>query len=320
MQSRINNACKEHDLPRIKTLINKDNVNQTDCWGRTPIYYSVRYGAIDIFYFLVSLGADLYKTYIINKQEYDLIDTALNTNGNSVENYQIIAAVLSVWLGPLYISRYISKIFCGSACVLQLFIQHIPNISLKGYERQFCSKAQEEHYRVLLKYHICFCLQQAMRYTIVYRKRRSFMFLLSQIKCSEQLDYIYTTSGRSTLNLVTLCATRGYYNELKILLREGADPKLLTVNGMDETMTPLHAICDNWFTERELVNIKRCLHLLLKYIDVNQANTKGQTALMFANRKSNDEIIMMLKEYGADPTAVDMCGRKALTYVKYRAS
>jgi uncharacterized protein len=98
---------------------------------------------------------------------------------------------------------------------------------------------------------------------------------------------------------------------MKLLLENGADPKIETEQGT----TPLMAAAGiNWvvaqsYTESEeasLEAVKLCLEL---GADVNHANSMGLTALHGAANRGSDSIIQFLADHGAKLDAKDKEGR-----------
>ena len=98
---------------------------------------------------------------------------------------------------------------------------------------------------------------------------------------------------------------------MKLLLENGADPKIET----EEGTTPLMAAAGiNWvvaqtYTESEeasLEAVKLCLEL---GADVNHANSMGLTAVHGAANRGSDSILQFLADHGANMTAKDKEGR-----------
>jgi len=98
---------------------------------------------------------------------------------------------------------------------------------------------------------------------------------------------------------------------MKLLLENGADPKIET----EEGTTPLMAAAGvNWvvaqsYTESEeasLAAVKLCLDL---GADVNHANSMGLTAVHGAANRGSDSILQFLADHGANMTAKDKEGR-----------
>jgi len=106
-------------------------------------------------------------------------------------------------------------------------------------------------------------------------------------------------------------AFSGDVASMKLLLENGADPKIETEQGT----TPLMAAAGiNWvvaqtYTESEeasLEAIKLCLEL---GADVNHANSMGLTAAHGAANRGSDSILQFLADHGANMTAKDKEGR-----------
>lgn len=293
MPSKTVNACKKDSVTLIAQATEP---NTCDTWERYPLYYAIKYNAHAIFYHLLKNGADLYAVNYVGGKAEDLMITALKT-----KNKDTITAVIQKWK-DFDFSLYLDYIFVRDITVLNAIIETITLRSIKGLERQFCQKATIVHYKLLISHKVCFSLQQALRYTLTYGKKNVFKYLLSRISSPEQLNCLYTTYGRSNINLLSIAAINGNYDILSLLLSSGANPKVLTYNSRHETMTTLHAICNHRYpnTLIQRGHIIKCINILLKYVDVDILNTNGQTPLMFARRYSNEEIVIHLLQQGAD--------------------
>lgn len=254
MPSRIINSCKQNNIcSLIKSQI---NINQPDIWGRYPIYYSVRYQAVDVFYWFIEQGADIYSLNLIHGERYDLIITALQTR-----NPIIVDIVLSHWNRPINIDLY-WKYMLVTPILLDLMLSYYNNRNIKGSEHIFCMYAKIPHYQILYKRNVCFSLIHAIRYCLTYNKQQEFNYLLTKIKCSEQLDFIFTTSSYSTLNLLTIAATHGKVQALKKLLSYGANPEITILYSEHQYMTPLEITCSGKYIDSLLPKVIKCIKLL----------------------------------------------------------
>jgi len=79
-----------------------------------------------------------------------------------------------------------------------------PVINIKGHEMNLCQIAKPRDYQKLLQMNVCFDIQQALKLTLMYRKYNSFMYLLSNIKFKEQLNYLYHHRNNSTTTLMAI--------------------------------------------------------------------------------------------------------------------
>jgi ankyrin repeat protein len=140
-----------------------------------------------------------------------------------------------------------------------------------------------------------------------------FDYLLTLVRYGEQLDHIYHGPYGTRQTLLSLCVTNGYYKGLIQLIKAGANMNIVSVNEHGETRNNLMAAVDQagrFFKDRKRIMIQRCIHYLARFYDVNDQNSRGQTALMFANRAGNTDLAKILLELGADPNIVDMNDKK----------
>ena len=113
-------------------------------------------------------------------------------------------------------------------------------------------------------------------------------------------------------------ALAGDVTVMKLLLENGADPKINTFQGTSPLMA---AAGVNWVVAQTwtegpaqlLEAVKLCRELGM---DVNQANSMGVTALHGAANRGSDDIIRFLVAQGADLTAQDNEHRSALDWAK----
>jgi ankyrin repeat protein len=113
-------------------------------------------------------------------------------------------------------------------------------------------------------------------------------------------------------------AYAGDVTVMKLLLENGADPNIHTVEGTSPLMA---AAGVNWvyaqtYTEspEQLLDAVKMCHEL--GMDINQQNSMGLTALMGAANRGSDNIIQYLVDEGADLTALDNEKRSALDWAK----
>jgi uncharacterized protein len=113
-------------------------------------------------------------------------------------------------------------------------------------------------------------------------------------------------------------ALAGDTTVMKLLLANGADPKIGTFQGTSALMA---AAGVNWVVAQTstespaqlLEAVKLCFELGM---DVNQANSMGITALHGAANRGSDDIIRFLVEKGADLTAQDKEHRSPLDWAR----
>lgn len=188
--------------------------------------------------------------------------------------------------------------------------------SLKGYEICFVKYATVPYYIYMDSIDLCYDKQMALKYSIIYFKPLVFKYLLSRVRYKEQLDYIYSVGPVQTITLLELCALNGYVEGVKHLVTDGANVDLFTVNRRGETMNLIMSLCDNLpRDETPTENKLKIFTYLLNKINVNNVNTYGQTALMFAYRSNALDYIRLLKEKEADESITDMNGRSCKEYL-----
>jgi uncharacterized protein len=113
-------------------------------------------------------------------------------------------------------------------------------------------------------------------------------------------------------------ALAGDVTVMKMLLAQGADPRLETYQGTSALMA---AAGVNWVVAQtwtegpaQLLEAVKLCHSL--GMDVNQANSMGITALHGAANRGSEDIIRFLVENGADLTAQDNEHRSALDWAR----
>lgn len=286
------------------------NCNEVDLWGKHPLYYAVKYKRPSVIRLLVDNGADIYAINRVNSNDEDLVVTAFRTASIPTITY-LITLYDSVYIKQK-LTDYLPYIFRGDSRILEVFIKSFKMQSIKGYEYIFCKRAKLCHYRILGKYNICFDLQIALKCTLVYGRYTAFQYLLTLIRYNEQLDYIYRGPYGSQSTLLSLCCTNGYFNGIKSLIDSDAQTNIISVNEQGETRNNLMTLVDNCrymtLPNRDRIIYVKCLHYLLQFHDINEQNSRGQTALMFAQKAGNTELVQLLLDLGANPDITDMDG------------
>lgn len=327
MQSKIINYCKNNDLHGLTLYLGSssssgsdsesEDINKTDIWGRTAIFYAIRRKNIKIIKLLYDHGADIFIKNKISGDREDTMVTAFKTASLECATYVAgLFSASSCSYISMNINNYLPYLFRGSAALLTVFIKSFKIRSLKGYESVFCRNGKRCHYDVLMKYNVCFDLQEALKYSLVYGRYSIFLNLITLIRYDEQLDHVYRGPHGSQQTLLSLCASNGYYNGLRNLISYGANIHIPSVNERGETRNNLMATVDNRrynkLNDRSKVVVKKCIHYLTGLYHIDEQNSRGQTALMFAQRAGNQELVDMLLDLGADPTVTDMDGNTYL--------
>ena len=319
MPLTIIDSCKRNDLENLKLTISQISLDSVDQWGHTNLYYAVRYLAYDILRYLINHGANIFSLSKVEDSNEDLLLTALKVKDGMMINLlldQYKEHPLCATHIKKHIANYLPYLFKGTTNILTTFIDKFAISSLKGYENIFCRTAKNTHYELLMHKIVCFDFQNTLRYTIIYSRYRQFYHLLKHIKYVEQLDYMYR-GPMGTQTLISMCCTKGYYKGIQKLINMGADYKQYSINERGELRNLIMVISDSCgyskLGEKEKSEVKKCLHYLSNIIDINDQNSRGQTALMFASR-SNPELVPILQDLGCDFEIRDMDNKKASDY------
>jgi uncharacterized protein len=126
-------------------------------------------------------------------------------------------------------------------------------------------------------------------------------------------DDTMLTSGTTP---ILRAAKAGDVEAIKILLAKGADPKLSTRTGINPVMaaaglgTKEEDTTGRRKTDAEAIESIRLL--LDAGVDINAADSRGQTALHGAAAKGSDQIVKFLAEHGAKLDAKDRNGKTPL--------
>lgn len=182
-----------------------------------------------------------------------------------------------------------------------------------------CQIAKPRDYQKLLQMNVCFDIQQALKLTLMYRKYNSFMYLLSNIKFKEQLNYLYHHRNNSTTTLMAIATIQGYYKGVKRLIKDGANiHNHITISGGDQ-MNYLMYVCSNHNFAQEMPRkqkqiLKTVLLLVDHGININYQSNTGTTALMVAAKTGNIALYYLLIKLGANQTLTDMYTKSAMDY------
>jgi hypothetical protein len=320
MPLTIINSCKRNDLESLKLSLSTQSVDSIDLWGRTHLYYSVKYLAYDLVRYLIHQGSDIFGLSKVDDTNEDLLLTSLKTGDN------LMIKIISDYYTDhpqcynhikVHIVYYLPYLFKGQSQILSDFIDRFNISSLKGYENIFCRTAKKSHYDTLCESVICFDLQNALKFTIIYCRYQQFIHLLKKIKYPEQLDYIYRGPMGTQQTLISLCCTKAYYKGIQKLIDMGADYNQFSINEKGEPRNPIMVIADSCgykkLNNKEEADVKKSLNYLTPIIDIDQQNSRGQTALMFAYR-SNPELVPILESFGCNSDIIDMDNKKAINY------
>ena len=114
-------------------------------------------------------------------------------------------------------------------------------------------------------------------------------------------------------------ARTGSLESVKLLLEHGADATLY----LADRQTPIHAVLGGRASEQQALELIRVLHKAGSDVNVvalvnHEEEVRGGTALHYAVRKRDKEVIKLLASYGIDLDAVDQDGLTALDYTQSR--
>jgi ankyrin repeat protein len=114
-------------------------------------------------------------------------------------------------------------------------------------------------------------------------------------------------------------ATSGDLEVVKLLLARGADATLY----MADRQTPIHAVLAGRAPESQALELIRVLHEAGTDVNVvalvnHPEEIRGGTALHYAVRKRQKEVIKLLASFGIDMNATDQDGLTALDYTQSR--
>jgi ankyrin repeat protein len=126
------------------------------------------------------------------------------------------------------------------------------------------------------------------------------------------------TNTRGSTPLIR-AANNGDIEMVKLLLEHGADASIM----MADRQTPIHAVIAGRSAEPQAIELIRILHKA--GADVNaialvnhRQEIRGGTALHYATRKRQKDVIKLLASLGIDMDAVDQDGLTALDYTQSR--
>jgi hypothetical protein len=321
MPSKIVNKCRNTDLNGLSQCLDEDSVNIADIWGHSPLYHAVRYKSILCMNHLIEMGANIFLLNRVCGHEEDLLVTAFRSG-----DFDTVKAVISLYAGTgtiedhiqRHMTTYLPHLFRGNTVYLEAFLQGFQTYSFKGYESIFCKTAKKEHYILLARKNICYDLQNALKYTVIYRRSICFLYLLDLVRYPERLNHVYRPGLHVQQTLFSLCGINGYLKGIQNLIEAGADAGIASVNERGETRNNLMALVDNSCYSLEKpahrCMIQKCLRLYVTIYDINAQNSRGQSALMFSKRAGNHDLTNILLELGADSNLVDMDGANADAY------
>lgn len=325
MPSKITLSCKHDDLEQFCLAVSVDNINTPDCWGRYPLYYAIRYGAIENIRHAIKIGGDLLLCNRLLQTDIDCLTVAIKYNTiiiselfhnvkNRIDPTKYLPLILAVR------NRQTSDPNKENIIIFDQYIKIFDIISFGGLEGVFCRYARNSHYEYCKKYSICYDLQETLKFTLLYRKYGCFIYNLQYVQYGEQLDHIYKLSATKTTSLLSICAIQGYYKGITSLISHGANPYILTVGDNGETYNALMATANNqrYFEEtpyRQQLIIKCICQLCKAGISINFQNSLGITALMMACRIANADIVSHLIMLGSDITLMDINGNTAINYL-----
>eukprot|EP01155_Anaeramoeba_flamelloides_P024255 Anaeramoba_flamelloidesa809508_40.p1 GENE.a809508_40~~a809508_40.p1 ORF type:complete len:579 (-),score=150.49 a809508_40:32-1768(-) len=299
---------KNRKLKIVKLLIKKGaNYELTDSKGRTPLLCSCIFDMADIFKYLKSIGAQIFKGdsegatglhWAISRNNNQIIEEYLSCqkidlNITDYKGYTPLheachAGNLGVILTLLKMGAKIDvvtqegmgvchwSIHSNEIEVLSLLIENGADLDKKDFKGKTpLAYAIEQEHNKLAKWLIKF-----------------------------GADILTTTF--SGLNLLSLCSINGNEKILNLLLQNEQIKLLNLINQRDHSQkSPLIYACEN-----NHINI---LNTLIEHgADVNQLGTNGQSALHFASACSSDSCLKMLLNLDIEIDLRDNIGHTAL--------
>lgn len=322
MHSKIISVCKENNLQEFIRITSQEGINHLDEWGRSPLYYALRYNAETIVHYAISDGSDLFTKNFCgsDRTQIDNISVAIRLGSSELEYMLEHIDKLDLSTRLTEYIPFILRFDSTERMIFPLFVRYLCIKSIKNMEALFCRYAKPFHYHYCKQESICFDYQNALKYTALYRKYSCFISLLDYIEYAEQLDHLYVNNGNQTseVNLLTICARQGFYKGVKELLKRGADPYILMTN-KGEVLNILMMVMStaNYFEESEHRKklILKSIQLFATKLNVNYQNTTGLSALMIACQKGNINYVHELLTAGVDITLKDMHDNRASDFL-----
>ncbi|KAJ6238995.1 molting protein mlt-4 [Anaeramoeba flamelloides] len=299
---------KKRKLMIVKLLINKGaNYELTDSKGRTPLLCSCIFDMADIFKYLKSIGAQIFKG---DSEGATGLHWAISRNNN-----QIIEEYLSCQKIDLNITDYKGYTPLHEAChagnlgVILTLLKMGANIDVVTQEGMgVCHWSIHSNETEVLSLLIengadldkkDFKGKTPLAYAIEQDRNKLAKWL---IKYGADIQ----TTTFSGLNLLSLCSINGNEKILNLLLQNEQIKLLNLINKMDHSQkSPLIYACEN-----KHINI---LNILIRHgADINQLGTNGQSILHFASACSSDRCLKALLNLDTKIDLRDNSGHTAL--------
>jgi ankyrin repeat protein len=258
--------------------------------GMTPLHYAARHNNVEVVKLLLKAGAS-----IDAREANDITPLLMAISNDNMQAAQLLLASgadvnATDWYGrtPLWEAVNVRNLYVHNA-TFKNGIDRPPVLEL---------------IRALLAAHA----------NVNARTKETPPFRNHLLEITGSLEWVDFTGQTPFLT----AALAGDVTVMKLLLENGADPKINTFQGTSPLMA---AAGVNWVVAQTwtegpaqlLEAVKLCRELGM---DVNQANSMGITALHGAANRGSDDIIRYLVAQGADLTAQDNEHRSALDWAK----
>ena len=258
--------------------------------GMTPLHYAARHNNVEVAKLLLKAGAS-----IDAREANDITPLLMAISNNNMQAAHLLLASgadvnATDWYGrtPLWEAVNVRNLYVHNA-TFKNGIDRPPVLEL---------------IRALLAAHA----------NVNARTKETPPFRNHLLEITGSLEWVDFTGQTPFLT----AALAGDVTVMKLLLENGADPKINTFQGTSPLMA---AAGVNWVVAQTwtegpaqlLEAVKLCRELGM---DVNQANSMGITALHGAANRGSDDIIRYLVAQGADLTAQDNEHRSALDWAR----
>jgi len=286
-------GCGSHGVGIIRGGLPEQGYLPPIPGNMTPLMYAAREGHLDVAKVLIDAGAEV---DAVDKNVITPLFMAISNNHIDMARFLIErgANINAVdWYGrtPLF-----AAIEMRNVDLHYVTFQHMVN---------------EEDRKVIFDF-IAFLLDRGVDPNIRVKEvapLRRWMYLLGG-----SLAWVDFT-GQTPFILASLS---GDLSTMRLLLKKGADPKIMTYGGTNALMAAagVNWVVNQTYTEGEpalLEAVKMCLELGM---DVNTANSMGLTAAMGAANRGSNSIIEFLVSKGARLDVKDNVGRTAYNWAE----
>ncbi|CAL2077976.1 ANK_REP_REGION domain-containing protein [Tenacibaculum sp. 190524A05c] len=267
------------DIIKYLLTIKGNGVNKITHDGRTYIFWAAYTNRVDLMKYLVSKGA---KTDIIDSHGYSVLNFAATAGQTNTKLYDYL---ISQGANPK-----IEKSKSGANALL-LVIPSLKNLDLVDYFVSKGLKLTDTDYKG----------NGAVNYAAKKGNRTIIDLLIKRGLPFKELN----KNGGNAMIMATQGGRRGY-NSLeffKYLEGLGVQANIRNKQGL----TPLHNL---GYSNKDIETIQ---YFIQKGTDVNSKNEEGNTALMNASSRNSLAVIKLLRKHTKDINEVNTKGQSALT-------